>query len=330
MAVLGAGGFTGGESVRLLLEHPRVDLVHLSSERQAGVPIGRALPAVRNHPRSAGLTLAPLEAMPEVDVALCCLPGGELPGRLDAVAARAEHVVNLAGDFRLTDPAERDRHYPATPAGATRFTYHVPEFGRPVGRFLNLPGCMAVAGLYALHPLFAADLVDPEVVVDAKTGSTGGGRDGAGHAGRSGNALPHKLHGHRHRPELAAALAGLTGARVDLQFSTYSLDVARGVLVSAYATAKPGVTDLDVRRAYAKAYGRTPFVRYRPGARPALKTVVGSNVAEVGVALDGRRCVAVAALDNLVKGAAGQAVQTVNQLNDWDPALGLPFTAVAP
>ncbi|MEQ0564844.1 N-acetyl-gamma-glutamyl-phosphate reductase [Amycolatopsis sp. NEAU-NG30] len=337
IAVAGATGYTGAELVRLLLDHPYAELTLLSSERAAGQPVGRLLPAVRNHPGVAAATLRPLAELPEVDIVFACLPGGSLPARMPLLAERAKYVVNLAGDFRLRDAGQAARHYPESAGWDEPFAYHVPEFSAaPEHRFLNLPGCMAVASLYALYPLLQDDLVEDRIVVDAKTGSSGGGKDGGEHpADRFGNFRPHRLHGHRHAPEVAQALGDLTGRTPSLQFSTFSLDVARGILVTAYTTLRDGRTALDVRRAYARAYARTPFVAARPSPKsaadlPSLKSVVGSNVAEVGFQVRGSECVSVATLDNLLKGAAGQAVQTMNQVFGFDQATGLPRTAVAP
>lgn len=338
VAVIGASGYSGGELVRLLLDHPGVELAFLSAERNAGAWVGALHPWLRNHPRAGALKLRPLAELTDVDVAFSCLPTGVLPERLPQVAERAKWLINVAGDFRLRDEAEVRAHYPASVGSPAPFHYFVPELfdGVPEGRFVNLPGCMAVASLYALYPMFAGGLAEPRVVVDAKTGSTGGGRDGGEHpAERAGNFRVHKPHGHRHLPEIRQALADLTGVTPELQFSTHSLDVPRGILVTGYLRLRPGVTTLAVKRAYARAYVNKPFVRVRTAPRtpqefPMLKAVVGSNVAEVAVSVRGAEVVAVAALDNLVKGAAGQAIQAMNLLLGLDETLGLPWTAVAP
>ncbi|MFG2139511.1 N-acetyl-gamma-glutamyl-phosphate reductase [Streptomyces sp. NPDC048650] len=345
VAVLGASGYTGGEVIRLLLEHPQVELAFLSAERAAGTTVGSSHPWLRNHPKAAGLTFRPLAEFADtdtVDVAFGCLPTGTLPEQLPLVADRAKRVLNLGGDFRLRDEKEVSRYYPGTASHPPLedFAYYVPELsaGIPESRFVSLPGCMAVTTVYALYPLFAgADpLVADRVVVDAKTGSTGGGRgSGEPPAERSGNFRVHKLHGHRHAPEVQQALADFTGAAVDLRFSTHSLDVARGIMVTAYSELRPGVSALDVKRAYAKAYVGKPFVRVRPAPKapqdfPMLKAVTGSNVAEVAVAVRDGQCVTVAALDNLIKGAAGQAIQAMNLIHGFDEAAGLPITAVSP
>lgn len=329
VAVLGGTGFIGAELVRLLSGHPMVELAFVSSEQRAGQRIGQVVPGLR-HSLAARQPLRTLAELSKVDVAISCLPNGILPQHLEAVCERANLVLNVAGDFRLRDPAEVARHYPASVGGWREpVPYYVPEFSdRPTGPVLNLPGCMAAAALYALYPLLRADLVKPDLVVDAKTGSSGGGAGRSEHpAVRDGNVRVHRLHGHRHAPELRQALADLTGVAADIQFSAFSLPVARGVLVAAYSRLRAGIGAADVRRAYAAAYADTAFVRVSNGRAaasfPMLKTVAGSNLAEVGVAVEGDRCVSVAALDNLVKGGAGQAVQALNRIHDLDERLGL-------
>jgi N-acetyl-gamma-glutamyl-phosphate reductase len=337
VAVLGANGYIGGELIRLLSAHPGVDLTFVSSERHASQRVGQVIPSLR-HANVARLELRPMAELPKVDVAIAALPTGVLPDRLDAVSGQANTVLNVAGDYRLRSADEVALHYPEAAAAGWRddIPYFVPEFGtKPTGPVVSLPGCMAAAGLYALYPLYKADLVRPEAVVSALTGSSGSGAGSVEHpAVRDGNVRVHKLHGHRHAPEVRQAIADLTGAAVDLQFSAFSLPVARGVLASAYTRLRPGVTVVDVRKAYAQAYAAAPFVRVTGGktpmSMPMLKTVVGTNLAEVGFAVEDDRVVSVVALDNLLKGGAGQAIQALNRLCDLDETAGLPITAAWP
>jgi len=330
VAVLGGSGFIGAELIRLLAGHPQVEPKFVSSARHAGQRVGQVVPGLRNSPVGAR-RMRLIDEMPKVDVAVACLPNGALPAVLEDVSGRADLVINVAGDYRLRQPDEIDKHYPESAGGWRHpIPYWVPEFcAKPSEPVLNLPGCMAVATLYALYPLFQAGLVEPHVVVDAKTGSSGSGTGSVEHpALRDGNVRVHRLHGHRHAPEVRQALAELTGRTPDLQFSTFSLPVARGVMVAAYGRLTPDAASGDVRRAYARAYADTPFVRMANGpapmAMPMLKTVVGSNVAEVGVAVEDGRWVAVSTLDNLIKGGAGQAVQALNRVYGLDERLGLP------
>jgi N-acetyl-gamma-glutamyl-phosphate reductase len=294
------------------------------------------VPGLRNS-SAARHELRALAELPKVDVAVACLPNGVLPASLEAVCAQANLVINVAGDYRLREPDDVARYYPGSVAGWREpIPYYVPEFSpKPTGQVVSLPGCMAVAALYALYPLFSADLVTAQIVVDAKTASSGSGTGSVEHpAIRDGNVRIHRLHGHRHGPELRQALTELTGITADIQFSAFSLPVARGVMVAAYSRLREGVGVAEVRRSYAKAYAHTRFVRVSNGrtpmSYPMLKTVVGSNTAEVGVAVEGSRCVAVTALDNLLKGGAGQAVQTLNRIYDLDEHLGLRDTVAWP
>ncbi|MDG9672845.1 N-acetyl-gamma-glutamyl-phosphate reductase [Micromonospora sp. DH14] len=329
-AVLGGSGFIGAELIRLLAAHPRVVPTFVSSARHAGQRVGQVVPGLRNT-SIGGHHMRKLDEMPDVDVAFACLPNGVLPSVLDDVANRANVVINLAGDYRLRQTDQVERHYPASAGGWRQpIPYYIPEFApTPTEPVLNLPGCMAAATIYALYPLFKADLAAEDVVVDAKSGSSGSGTGSVEHpAVRDGNVRVHRLHGHRHAPEVRQALNDLTGRAPDLQFSTFSLPVARGVMVSAYGRLKPGAGESDVRRAFARAYADAPFVRVAAGrspmGMPMLKTVVGANVAEVAAVVSGDRWVVVSALDNLIKGGAGQAVQTVNRIHGMDERLGLP------
>ncbi|MDG4785117.1 N-acetyl-gamma-glutamyl-phosphate reductase [Micromonospora sp. WMMD1102] len=330
VAVLGGSGFIGAELMRLLAAHPQVEPKFVSSARHAGQRVGQVVPGLRNSPVGEH-RMRGLDEMSKVDVAVACLPNGTLPTVLEEVSANADLVVNVAGDYRLRQPDEIAKHYPESAGGWRHpIPYWVPEFcAKPTEPVLNLPGCMAASTLYAIYPLFQAGVAAPQVVVDAKTGSSGSGSGSVEHpAIRDGNVRVHRLHGHRHAPEVRQAITDLTGNTPDIQFSTFSLPVARGVMVSAYGRLNPGAGIGDVRRAFARAYADTPFVRMANGrtpmALPMLKTVVGSNVAEVGVAVEDDRWVSVCTLDNLIKGGAGQAVQALNRVYGLDERLGLP------
>lgn len=330
VAVLGGTGFIGAELIRLLATHPQVETKFVSSARHAGQRLGQVVPGLRNS-LVGEQRMRSVDELSKVDVAVACLPNGALPAILEDVSGHADLVINVAGDYRLRHPDEIAKHYPESAGGWRHpIPYWVPEFcGKPIEPVLNLPGCMAAATLYALYPLFKAGLAVPQVVVDAKTGSSGSGSGSVEHpAVREGNVRVHKLHGHRHAPEVRQALSDLTGNTPDIQFSTFSLPVARGILVSAYGRLVPGAGSGDVRRAYARAYADTPFVRVNNGrtpmSMPMLKTVTGTNVAEVGVAVEDDRWVAISTLDNLIKGGAGQAIQALNRVYGLDERLGLP------
>lgn len=332
VAVLGATGYVGMELLRLLANRDDVEVVFLSSQQHAGVPAARVSPSLALAARARGWVFQPLDAMPEVDIAISCLPSGALPEHLPAVEARAPLIINVAGDYRFSDPALIGRHYPAAleqPRPAAVYT--IPELaGRlPQAGLINLPGCTAVTAFYALYPLFSRKLVAPSVVVEAKTGASGAGKHtGEPAAERSHNVRAYKLHGHRHAPEICMAIESATGARPDLQFSVVSLDLPRGIFLTAYARLQHGVSAVEVRKAYVSSYRDAPFVRVLPpghgtAALPQLKAVLGTNYAAIGIAVEDDRVAVVACADNLVKGAAGQAVQVVNRLIGAEESAGL-------
>jgi LysW-gamma-L-alpha-aminoadipyl-6-phosphate/LysW-L-glutamyl-5-phosphate reductase len=319
IAILGASGYVGGELLRLMSSHPDVEVLLASSERDAGRAVQDTLIGLRRVPRARSLRFSRLAELPQVDVAFSCLPQGAFPRHREFIEARADLVFNLAGDYRLRRAEEIARHY----ADSQRFpwpdrhVYFVPELSadRPRSGVVSLPGCMAAATLYALYPLCGMGLIERQVVADVKTGSSGSGKAVTEHvAERAGNFRPHRLHGHRHGPEIVQALADFSAQDVELQFSTHSLDLPRGVLATVYTRLAPGVTTLDVKRAYVQSYLHAPFVHHLNRGLPMIKSVLGSNAVELGHSVEGRSCVVVAALDNLVKGAAGQAVQAFNIL----------------
>jgi N-acetyl-gamma-glutamyl-phosphate reductase len=322
-AILGGTGYVGGELLRILSRHPEVEIEFVSSESQAGLPLGKVLPALRLPAALSALELGRLADLPEVDVVFACLPNGTLPRSLELIRARSPLVINLAGDYRLTNPSELAAHYPASlEFPAADAVYAIPELTPelPARGVINVSGCMSTTTIYALYPLLRAGLIEPYVVADLKTGSSGGGKSSdETPAERAGNLRPHKLHGHRHEPEISEALGRSTGQALELQFSTHSIDLPRGIYAAVYSKLKPGVTAQDVRKAYFGAYRDHEFVRYlapspHPHAQPMLKSVLGTNVVEVSASVENGRCVTIACLDNLIKGAAGQAVQVLDRV----------------
>ncbi|MGW4533976.1 N-acetyl-gamma-glutamyl-phosphate reductase [Nocardia sp. NPDC004340] len=331
VAVLGASGFIGGEILRLLGGHPKVATVVPVSSSKVGQAVGEVVRGLRNSPLG-DLRFSSIDEVRSIDIAISAMPNGILPQVLPQLRQQAGHVVNVAGDFRLSDPEQLARHYPKSSAAGVPDAYFVPEFADAApASVVNLPGCMAVAAQYAVMPLFRAGLVDGPMVIEAKTGSSGGGLAGEPHAQRYGEVRMHRFFGHRHEPEIAEAIGRYAGVTPDIRFSTMSLPISRGIFVTSYARLAPGADVAQVRRAYAHSYRGQTFVRVRngrtPTSFPSLNTVVGTNYAEVGVAVRDRDCIAVCALDNLIKGGAGQAVQTMNRLLGFEEHAGLEAVA---
>jgi N-acetyl-gamma-glutamyl-phosphate/LysW-gamma-L-alpha-aminoadipyl-6-phosphate reductase len=335
VGVVGASGYLGGELIRLLLGHPSAELAAAVSRRLPGKRIDTA------HPNLRGLTeLSFVEDLPEVDVLLMAAPHRDTMRVLPELARRAKVVVDLSGDFRLRDPAAYERYY-AVPHEAPElladFVTGSPELCREALRTadrISVPGCMANAAILALKPLAEAGLIHPEVQVDARTGSSGSGATAGPqnqHAERSGAMRVFATGGHRHEAEIAA----LCGLRPRLIAT--GVEAVRGVQVICHTTLTRDVSEGEVRALYRDRYAAEPFVRivaHRRGVYrlPEPKILLGSNFCDVGFALDREsgRLLAIAALDNLMKGGAGNAVQCMNIRLGLPERSGLGFPGLHP
>lgn len=293
VAVLGATGLTGRELLRLLFAHPNVDIVFASSESSAGSSLAAAVPSLRREPAAKGLRLQELADLTSVDVVFSCLPNGLLPENLAVVEARAGRIINLASDYRLRDRGDLDNDYPASVASAwpDADTYFVPELcsETPSTKLVSLPSGTAWATLLALHPLVRRQLVDVDVLTDARTAAPVSERPND-----------------RHRSEIVDVLERMTGTRLDMRFSALRLDSPRDIVVTTYSKLKPWVTPLDVERAYQQAYANSELVRHRAGRR-ALP-------ADVATTIEGRNCVTVATLDDRAQATAALALQAFDRL----------------
>lgn len=336
VAVVGATGYTGSELVRLLSAHPRVEIAAITSRSRAGEPFSAV------HPSLAGIcdrTLTTVEDLPgDLDAVLLALPHGASMDFVAAHPADGPPVIDLSGDFRLPDPVLYAGWYGQehrAPERLAEAVFGLPELFRdriPDARLVANPGCYPTATILALAPLLRRGLVEPHgLVVDAKSGVTG-----AGAAAKAATHFPsvfgdfraYGLLRHRHTPEIESVLAQLAGREVQTLFTPHLLPVDRGILVTCYG--RPGRDAGDridperIAAAYAEDYGGEPFVRWVDGS-PSIKAVRGSNHCDVHATFDSRTgaVVALAAIDNLVKGAAGQAVQNLNLIRGWPETTGL-------
>jgi len=330
VAVVGASGYAGAVATRLVATHDRLALAFATSDRLVGEGVAAQLgarvdPAVRFVANAAAL-----EHGDACDAVLLATAADVSVRLAPAFAERGKQVVDLSGGFRLA-AADYPRWYGfehAAPAWLERAHYGLPElFGAPPpGALVANPGCYPTAALLALAPLVRAGLVEPTgLVVDAKSGVTGAGRKGGeeySFVEIDGDLRPYKLLAHQHTPEIARALSA-PERPARLTFTAHLLPIARGLLSTCYARPRPGATPERVRACLADAYARTPFVRAVAPEQVMLKRVVGTNLALVGATADADVVVAVAAIDNLLKGAAGQAVQNLNRMNGWDETTGL-------
>ena len=338
VGIVGGSGYTGGELLRLLLRHPKVDVAQVTSDSMAGKPVSRAHPNLR---KVTDLTFTPHDALDPCDLLFLAMPHGRSMARMPDFLVRAGKVIDLSADFRLKDPALYRAYYGVDhphPELLKASVYGLPELHRDAIREATLvagPGCIATAAILAIRPLVQADLIAPDrLVVDAKTGSSAGGLDGgpaSHHAERSGVMRIYAPTGHRHTAEIEQEVG------VTVALSCHAVEAVRGILATCHAFLRDSVTSKDLWRLYRDAYGQEPFVRIVAEAAglyrfPEPKILMGTNFCDVGFALDAHtdRVVAIAALDNLMKGAAGTAVQCMNLVAGYPETMGLDFLGLHP
>jgi N-acetyl-gamma-glutamyl-phosphate reductase len=339
VAVAGASGYAGGELLRLLLGHPELAIGVVAAGAAAGRPVTELHPQL---PQLADTTFAATDPdlLAGADLVFLALPHGESAAVVAALSAD-QAVIDLGADFRLIDPGAWERYYGGPHAGS--WAYGLPELAgaRAVvaasTRVAN-PGCYPTSVILGLAPLLAAGLVDPtDIVVVACSGTSGAGRKTAPALMASeamGSLTAYKAAGvHQHTPEMEQALSVAAGAAVTVSFTPVLAPMPRGILATSTARLQPGVTAAAVREAVTEAYGSEPFVHVLPeDSWPTTSATLGSNSVHLQVGADTHagRAVVVAALDNLVKGAAGQALQNANLVLGLDETAGLPVAGVAP
>ena len=336
-SVVGGSGFTGGELLRILLGHPGCEVMQVSSRSLAGEPVSRTHPNLRGH---TALAFCRPEEIASCDVVFLCMPHGEAAGQIDRWRGVAPLVVDLSADFRIKDPEAYRRWYGSAHPNVSALdgaVYGLPELTRGQlrgARLISGVGCNATAMNLALLPLARAGLIR-RVIADIKVGSSEGGAEasaGSHHPVRSRAVRTYSPFGHRHLGEVEQAL-GLT----DIDATVTAIEMVRGVLCTAHVETTRAVDMKELWKVYRGAYADEPFVRLvaeRSGANrfPDPRVLVGSNHADVGFAVDERsgRVLALGAIDNLVKGAAGSAVQAMNVALGLDERLGLSFPGLHP
>ncbi|MAG55680.1 MAG: N-acetyl-gamma-glutamyl-phosphate reductase [Planctomycetes bacterium] len=340
VSIAGASGYVGGELLRILLTHPSVEVAQVTSERHAGHFVHRV------HPNLRGFTDLKFTALSELqrsDVLVLALPHGNVAQHIDRYTELGERLIDCSADFRLRDGAHYERWYGqehAAPEWLDRFVYGLPELHREAlrgARFVSGVGCNATAVNLAVLPLVRAGILDTSrpVIAEVKVGSSEGGNASSGashHPERSGVVRSYAPVGHRHTAEVEAA----TGLE-DVHLSITAVEMVRGAMATCHGFLAADVAEKDLWKAWRSAYAEEPFVRIvheRNGMHrhPEPKLVAGTNFADVGWAYDPatRRIVAMSAIDNLVKGAAGSAVQCLNLMCGATETTGLRFAGLHP
>lgn len=336
-AIIGGSGYGAGEMLRRLLIHPEVEVARVASIDYVGDPVWAA------HPNLTGLTdlvfenITPREAAEGCDVALLALPHKVTAAKVPELIELGIKIVDMSGDFRLSDVAAYERYYGVThphPELLDQFVYGLPEMNRAKikeARQVASPGCFATTIELGLLPLARAGLLSGPVHVNAITGSSGSGaapKAGTHHPVRSVTLRPYKPLVHQHTPEISEALTAAGASDVQLRFVPVSAPLSRGIFATAFVEVDASVDEEKVRGLYDEAYGNEPFVRRPTNRLPEVAAVAGSNFVEVGFAVgepsNGKRTVTCfSALDNLIKGGAGQAIQNMNLVLGLDETLSL-------
>ncbi len=340
VAIVGGSGYVGGELLRLLLGHPQVTIGQVTSARRVGQYVHTVHPNLRG---VTNLQFSHPDALEGCDLLFVAQPHGESAATIDRLAGLAERIVDCSADFRLRDRAEYRRWYGAdhpAPIWLGNFAYGLPERRRDAlrsSRYASGVGCNAVVTILALAPLVDAGRL-ARAVADVKVGSSEAGAqpsESSHHPERSGAVRSFMPTGHRHQAEIRQEL----GHGFDLAFSVTSVELVRGALVTAHCFLTERLEEKDLWKLYRAAYGDEPFirlVRQKTGIfrYPEPKLLAGTNYCDIGFEVDAdspsNRVVVIAAIDNLMKGAAGSAVQCMNLLMGWDERLGLTFPGLHP
>lgn len=339
IGVVGGTGYTGVELLRLLARHPKAQLFAITSRGDAGTPVAEMFPSLRGWIDLR--FVAPQEAaLDQCDVVFFATPNGIAMQQAADLVEAGVRVIDLAADFRIRDVAEWEKWYGmshAAPQLVEKAVYGLPEYNRErirSARVLANPGCYPTAVQLGFLPLVEAGVVDlSHLIADAKSGVSGAGRKAEVHnlfAEAGDNFKAYGVAGHRHLPEIRQALNGVAGRSVGLTFVPHLTPMIRGIHATLYAKL---TRDVDVQALFEARYGDEPFVDVLPaGSHPETRSVRGSNLCRIAVhrPQGGDTVVVLSAIDNLVKGAAGQAIQNMNIMFGFDETLGLDIVPVSP
>jgi N-acetyl-gamma-glutamyl-phosphate reductase len=335
-AIFGGSGYGGSELLRILLFHPNVEISFVTANEQAGRPVAEV------HRNLLGLTdlvfqqpPSDLSALTDVDIAFFALPHGQalklIPRLPDTIKA-----IDLSGDFRIDDAELFKKYYKLDRNELqSKFVYGLTEINREAiknAEYIANPGCFATATLLALAPMVNTGLLSGRIIVDAKTGSSGSGAKPAAnthHPQRSNSFYAYKPFQHQHVPEIQQQLRSVGGFHNELVFMTHSLPVSRGIFASCYLETTTNLTNEDVTNIYGTFYEDSFFVRLVDGS-PDINWVKNTNFCDIAMHSNGKQIVVFSAVDNLVKGAAGQAIQNMNLIFGWDEKTGLIFAGGNP
>lgn len=340
VSIIGGSGYGGGELLRLLLTHPCVEVKQVTSRSHLGEYVYQVHPNLRKRTQ---LKFSDPAALDPVDILFLAQPHGQAQHHIDEYARLAPKIIDLSADFRLRDADFYEQWYGekhAAPEWLSKFMYGLSELHRSElksANYVSGVGCNATASNLALLPLVKADLLDffSPIFIEIKVGSSEGGVEGNSgslHSERANVIRTFSAFGHRHTAEVIQEM----GIR-DVSLTMTAVDLVRGVLATAHTKVKPGVTSKDLWKAYRSVASENPFIRVVKEQRgiyrvPEPKILAGTNYADLGFELDENNghVVSICAIDNLMKGASGSAVQCMNLMMSWEETLGLEFTGLHP
>lgn len=342
VSVVGASGYVGGEVLRLLLKHPKVNLKQATSDAYQG----QFIKIVHPNLRQFQIKFTALKDLEKCDVLFLCLPHGKSMNQINGFKLKAKIIIDLSGDFRLNEPSLYQQWYELThpnPSLLNKKVLGLPELYKEELKKASLiacPGCMSTTAILGLYPLIKADVVeDQPIIIEAKTGSSASGNKlskASLHAQRSGVMRSFKPTSHRHTAEITQELT-IKGNKPQIHFSATAVEAVRGILVTSHVFLKPGITEADIWQIYREFVKGQPFLRIVKEQKgdfryPEPKILIGTNVCEIGFEKDpnSNRLVVMSALDNLMKGAAGQAIQCLNIIKGWEEDLGLETIGLYP
>lgn len=342
VAIFGASGYTGQELARILLSHPQAELVAVTSRRFAGMPVAEVFPALSGLTSLKYQNATPKEIADASDVIFLALPHGVSMDIAPVFIQAGKKVIDLSADYRLRDLATYENWYAKhSSAGILKdAVYGIPELYRQEIKKTKLvanPGCYPTSIILGLAPALKNKLLDTSTIIaDSASGVSGAGREPQTDSlfcEVEGGFKAYKVGKHRHTPEIEQELNSLAGEKFAISFTPHLLPVKRGILSTIYASLKKEITLPELHSLYSSFYAAEKFVRLCPaGAYPNISSVCGSNYCDIGLALDPRtkRVIIMAAIDNLIKGAAGQAVQNMNIICGFEEEAGLEAVPLYP
>ncbi|MFF2448533.1 N-acetyl-gamma-glutamyl-phosphate reductase [Neobacillus sp. NPDC058068] len=342
-AIIGGTGYGSIELVRLIKKHPHIEIGTVVSNSQAGSMFSENYPQLSNIVDPILEAFNPDRICEENDLVFLATPSGVSSKLVPPLLDRGIKCIDLSGDFRLRSSEEYESWYKHTPVSEDylkQAIYGLSEIYAEKIKTANLianPGCYPTAATLGLIPILKSNLADLNtIIIDAKSGVSGAGRGlslTSHYAEINENLKAYKLGAHQHIPEIEQTFQDETGHPITITFTTHLVPMTRGIMCTMYLSLKEDATTDEVQQIYSKFYKNKPFVRVRSqGAVPTTKEVLGSNYCDIGLHVDARtnRLTVISVIDNLVKGAAGQAIQNVNIMNGWDEQTGLEFIPMYP